>query len=113
MRPEIEKRIWDALYASRRIQDFTAGLDYTAFAASALIRAAVERQFEIIGEALNKASSADESLAYKIPDVPRIIGLRNRLIHGYDAVDDQLVWDIVRSKIPPLIDALEKMIGES
>jgi len=45
-----------------------------------------------------------------VPEIPRIVGLRNRLIHGYDAVDDQLVWDIVQSKIKPLGIELAKLI---
>ncbi len=75
------------------------------------MRSAVERQFEIIGEALNKASDMDPSLAHRVPEIPRIVGLRNRIIHGYDAVDYQLVWDIVRTKIKPLKAALETLTG--
>ena len=73
-------------------------------------QAAVERQFEIIGEALNRAVRDDETLADRVPDIPRIVGLRNRLIHGYDAVDDELVWDIVQTKIKPLHSALVRML---
>ena len=110
MQPESEKRIQDALAACRRIGEFTAGLNYASFAGSALVRSAVERQLEIIGEALNKASIADPSLADRVPEILRIIGLRNRLIHSYDAVDDQLVWDIVRTKISPLGQVLEHVL---
>lgn len=106
MRPEVEKRIVDALAACERVEEFTAGLNFEGFSASALVRSAVERQFEIIGEALNKASIMDAGLEHQVPEIPRIVGLRNRLIHGYDAVDDQLVWDIVRTKIRPLRLAL-------
>ncbi|MBI3852538.1 MAG: DUF86 domain-containing protein [Verrucomicrobia bacterium] len=72
-----------------------------------MVRSAVERQFEIIGEALGKAGAADSSLAERIPELPRIVGLRHRLIHGYDTVDDEIIWDIVQSKIPPLAQQLE------
>lgn len=110
MLPEVEKRILDALTACERIEAFTAGLSFDGFSSSALVRSAVERQFEIIGEALNKASAADGSLVNSVPDIPRIVGLRNRLIHGYDAVDDQLVWDIVQTKITPLRLALAAVL---
>ncbi|HUG11003.1 MAG TPA: HepT-like ribonuclease domain-containing protein [Opitutaceae bacterium] len=96
----------DAKAACDAIESFTSGLDIEGFAASALIRSAVERQFEIIGEALSKASKEDDNVARLLPDVPRIVGLRNRLIHGYDNVDDQLIWDIVRTKLPALRNAL-------
>jgi len=107
---EVEKRILDALRACELIESFTDGLDFRGFSGSELIKSAVERQFEIIGEALNKASSLDASLSQRVPEIPRIVGLRNRLIHGYDAVDDQLVWDIVQSKIKPLGIELAKLI---
>jgi uncharacterized protein with HEPN domain len=72
------------------------------FLESQLLRSAVERQLEIIGEALGMAAKDDDSLQEIIPDLPRIVGLRNRLIHGYDSVDPELVWDVVKTKIPPL-----------
>lgn len=53
----------------------------------------------------------DASLAYTVPEIPRIVGLRNRLIHGYDQVDDQLIWDIVRTKIGPLAVALGNILS--
>ncbi len=110
MQPEVRKRIQDALSACALIQEFTAGVNFEGFSKSALVKSAVERQFEIIGEALNKASALDASLAYRVPEIPRIVELRNRLIHGYDAVDDQLVWDVVRAKIKPLQTELETLI---
>ena len=51
---------------------------------------------------MHKAGSAEPSLATQIPDFHRIIGLRNRLIHGYDNVDDEIIWDVVQSKLTPL-----------
>ena len=111
MQLEVRKRIQDVLCACARIQEFTVGVDFEGFSKSALVRSAVERQFEIIGEALNKASAVDGSVAYRVPDIPRIVGLRNRLIHGYDMVDDQLVWEVVQSKIKPLQEALETLVG--
>ena len=111
LQPEVQQRILDAAEACRHIQEFTHDMDYSRFAESALVRSAVERQLEIIGEALNKASNMDASLAYTVPEIPRIVGLRNRLIHGYDQVDDQLVWDIVITKIGPLAVALGNILS--
>jgi uncharacterized protein with HEPN domain len=75
-----------------------------------LLRSAVERQFEIVGESLSKAEDIDPSLTEQIPDIRRIIGLRNRIIHGYDTVDNQIVWDIVHTELPKLIDQLELLL---
>lgn len=110
MQPEARQRIRDAISACQRIEEFTAGLDYVDFSRSVLVRSATERQREVIGEALNKASSQEADLNFLVPEIPRIVGLRNRLIHGYDAVDDQLIWDIVRSKIVPLRQALDRLL---
>jgi uncharacterized protein with HEPN domain len=82
------------------------------FSASNLVRAAVERQFEIIGEALGRAGEAAE-LQARMPELPRIVGLRNRLIHGYDDVDDQIIWDIVLTKVSPLATQLEQLLIEA
>jgi uncharacterized protein with HEPN domain len=74
-----------------------------------MLRAAVEREFEIIGEALAQLAKLDASIAARITDHRRIISFRNLLIHGYADVDDRLVWDIVETKLPVLtreVDAL-------
>ena len=74
------------------------------------MRSAVERQLEILGEALGQAARADASLSDRIPELPRIVGLRNRIIHGYDSVDDEIVWDVVQTKITPLLMQIGALI---
>jgi uncharacterized protein with HEPN domain len=61
-------------------------------------QAALERKFEILGEALNRAEQSDPELADHLPELRRIIGMRNRIIHGYDAVDEEILWDAVQFK---------------
>ena len=67
-----------------------------------LLRSGVERQFEIIGEALNQLSKIDPAMVREIKDYQQIISFRNILIHGYADIDDRLVWHIVRTKLPVL-----------
>lgn len=115
MTNEAKKRLLDAVNACEAIAEFVAGKDFPAYEKDRLLRSAVERQFEIIGEALNKAGTAETSLAEQIPEFHRIIGLRNRLIHGYDNVDDEILWDVVQSKLGPLkekVDAVLRAAGE-
>jgi uncharacterized protein with HEPN domain len=75
----------------------------------ALMRFAVERQLEIIGEASNNLTS---SIKERFPEIEwkRVIGFRNFLAHEYFGVDLELVWDIVETKIPPLKTVIEKML---
>ena len=73
------------------------------------MRAAVEREFEIIGEALAQLAKLDRELVNRISQHRTIIDFRNILIHGYAEVDDRLVWDVLETKLPTLrreVDAL-------
>jgi uncharacterized protein with HEPN domain len=112
MTDEAAKRLRDALNACRAIATFTAGMDFAAYEASHLVRSAVERQLEVVGEALRRAEDEDAALIERLPDLRRIVGIRNRIIHGYDAVDDEIVWDVVQSKAPALAADLTALLKE-
>ena len=75
----------------------TAGKGWADYQDDVLLRSAVERQFEIIGEALNRLKKVDPGLLARISDYGRIIGFRNVLAHGYDIISDDIVWDIVEA----------------
>ncbi len=111
MKPTLKKRLLDALEACRAIQGFLAGRVFTDYERNLMLRSAVERQFEIIGEALNHAEAEQPDLEMLIPDLRRIVGLRNRIIHGYDSVDDQLLWQVVHSHVPSLARQLEQLLA--
>lgn len=70
---------------------------------------ALVRLLEIIGEAAGRVPAEERALHPNIP-WPEIVGLRNRLIHGYDSVDFDILWEIVSDDLPPLIAALEKAL---
>jgi uncharacterized protein with HEPN domain len=72
---------------------------------------ALTRVVEIIGEAATRVSQAGQQSHGYIP-WSQIIGLRNRLVHGYDAVDADILWDIVQQDLPPLIEQLEAIVQE-
>ena len=67
-----------------------------------LLRQAVERNFEIIGEAVGRLSKVDPTTAAKIGQHAQIISFRNILIHGYDLINDAQVWDVIRLNLPTL-----------
>jgi len=75
------------------------------------MRQAVERNLEIIGEALSRLRKVDPDTAAKISDMHRIIGLRNRLAHGYDdEIEDALVWRAIQESIPVLQADVERLL---
>ena len=110
MTNEVTKRLLDALKACDAIQEFVAGVGFTDYEHDLLLRSAVERQLEIIGEALGQAASDAEELEERISAIPRIVALRNRVIHGYDSVDDEIVWDIVQNHVPTLRSPLQALL---
>ena len=100
MQPESAAFLWDVRAAGVRITTFADGLTAASYAADELRKSAVERQLEIIGEALNRLRKADPEVAQRIPDLSRIIGLRNILAHGYAVIDDAVVWSAVSNGCP-------------
>jgi uncharacterized protein with HEPN domain/predicted nucleotidyltransferase len=103
--------LWDAQRAAERITSFAAGRTYDHYLDDDMLRAAVERQFEIIGEAFVGLRRVDPSLAAQLPDLPKVIAFRNVLIHGYATIDHQIVWDAIRDDLPRLLIALNQMLG--
>jgi uncharacterized protein with HEPN domain/predicted nucleotidyltransferase len=103
--------LWDARRAADRIVSFTAGKTYDDYLDDDILRAAVERQFEIIGETIVGLRRADPSLAAQLPDLPQIIAFRSVLIHSYATINHQIVWDAIRDDLPRLTIALAQMLG--
>lgn len=110
-----DPRVWlsDILAACDLLTQFTAGKTFDAYAADPLLRSAVERQFEIIGEALRVAVHHRPDLANSITDVPAIIAFRNQLTHAYSAVDHSTVWGILERRMPLLQREVTILLNES
>ncbi|MBS0414473.1 MAG: DUF86 domain-containing protein [Proteobacteria bacterium] len=104
--------LWDVRAAAQAIQTFTAGMDAAGYAANEMVQAAVERKFEVIGEALNQLSKLDGPLAARIPDVPQIVAFRNQLIHGYARVRPETVWTIAQTALPGLLASMQQLLDE-
>jgi uncharacterized protein with HEPN domain len=82
MPPDPRKYLWDAVRAAELVGEFADGRSFADYQANTMLRSAVERQLEIVGEALNQLSEADPEIASRVPDLPRIVAFRNILIHG-------------------------------
>lgn len=109
---DAKKCLWDVREAASRVSRFTSGRSFDDYLEDEMLRSAVERQFEIIGEALSQLTKRDPSTAEKIPDIARIVAFRNILIHGYATVDDRLVWGILEGQLPDLISTVEAMLED-
>ena len=94
--------VMDAVDACQELQTFTAGQTLESYKTDRLRRLAIERLFEILGEALNRVEDTDPSFRDHLPEMGKVIGMRNRLAHGYDRVNHSLVWDTVQDFVPDL-----------
>jgi len=105
--------LWDAGEAAEVIAAVTAGKSFADFDRDIVLRSAIERQFEIIGEALAQLERIDAATAQKVPDLRQIIAFRNVLIHGYATVDPARVWRVIEDNLPPLRVALAALLAAS
>ena len=111
MNDETRKNLIDILQPAEEIQNFVCGMDFKAYQNNLVTKRAVERDFEIIGEALNRIKYTDNELLAKISEHHRIIGFRNILIHGYDIVDEAVVWQAVKNHLPILVAEVKEIPG--
>lgn len=102
--------LWDALQAGRLVQRFVGEASFGVYDGDDLMRSAVERQLGIVGEALNKLAKVDPATASDVIELPRIVGFRNVLVHGYATVDNHLVWRIIEDQLPALLDRLDALL---
>jgi len=99
----------DMLAHSREAVELLGDTGREALAGDRVKQLALTRLVEVVGEAANRVSPAAQREHPEIP-WPQIIGMRNRLIHGYDVIDYDLLWDTVTADLPPLIAALERIV---
>ena len=110
MRLESKKFLFDIQQAARQISDFVRHKSFSDYEGDPMLRAAVERQFEIIGEALRRLLVDDPATGGCISEHARIIAFRNILAHGYADVDDRIVWGLVESKLPALLAEVDALL---
>jgi uncharacterized protein with HEPN domain len=113
MQPKTPKLLDDIRDASVFIRQITADKTLEAYRAERVLRQAVERNFEILGEAMARLARTDPETAGRIGDHPQIIAFRNLLIHGYDLVDDAQVWNVISQDLPRLEQQVVQLLGEA
>ena len=98
----------DMIEFAEKVQAFTDGMDQDAFVSDVLTYDATLRNLELIGEA---ATRVPDAVRKAHPEIPwrTIVGMRNRVAHGYVRIDNDIVWDIIQNDIPALLPALRRL----
>src|ERR1700679_746098 len=99
----------DVLGAAAAIDTFTKDISYQAFESDDLVRSAVERKFEIIGEALRQASQHFPGSVDSVPDLKDAVSQRNRIAHGYFDVDAKVLWDTISNDLQLLVNEVGRL----
>ncbi|HOT15083.1 MAG TPA: DUF86 domain-containing protein [Bacteroidales bacterium] len=110
MNEKVLKSLYDIKLAIEEIDTFFSTRDkrFDDYTNDLLLKRAIERNLEIIGEAMNRILKEDPQIS--IDNAKRIVGLRNQIIHGYDSVSDENIWGIVINHLPKLKDEISKLI---
>jgi len=98
--------------ATQYITNRTGGTSLESYRRDRDLRQVVERNFEIVGEALRRLHDHDPATAARITDARAIVDFRNVLIHAYDVIDDAKVWRIVQDAVPLLKTEVEALLQE-
>jgi uncharacterized protein with HEPN domain len=109
---EIKAWLYDILNAINEIDSFFIDTpkEFMSYQNDVRTRRAVERNVEIIGEAMNRILQKKDSI--ELSNSRKIVDTRNRIIHGYDSVSDDIIWTIVISHFPILKSEVEKLLNE-
>lgn len=112
MELEIKAWLYDILNAIIEIESFieTFPNDFNAYQKDLRTRRAIERNIEIIGEAMKRILQKNDN--FQLANSRKIVDTRNRIIHGYDSVSDEMIWSIVTSHLPQLKQEVIVLLGE-
>lgn len=113
MKRETAKRLLDARNACLDIERYTTPEMQAALPDRRSLFLILYQLIEIAGEALNAASRSEPDISESIPALRLVVDMRNRLIHGYDAVDDSIVWKVATGNIPVLRERLDTLLSDA
>lgn len=113
MDERILKWLFDVKFSIDEIESFFEGQskDFYQYKKNIILKRAVERNLEIIGEAVNRIITRDDSFSEKISNARAIIGLRNQVIHSYDSISDENIWSVLINHLPKLKIEIENLIS--
>ena len=111
MTPRAQKYLWDIQDAAAAVARFLEGKSFSDYQSDVLLRSAVERKLIIAGEATAALTRRSPEIAEQLTEYEQIIAFRNVLVHGYDDVNDDEVWDIIETKLPILVEEAQQMLN--
>jgi uncharacterized protein with HEPN domain len=112
MERHVQAYLYDIVTACRHITSFTAQMTLETYRSDIRTKAACERMFEIIGESLRRIMTDFPDVFSQIPDAAQMIAFRNIIAHGYDIIDDELVWSSITSEFPSLTHLCEQLLHD-
>jgi uncharacterized protein with HEPN domain len=109
---EIKTCLYDILQSINEIDSYYENKPriFEAYVSDIKTKRAIERNLEIIGEAVNRILKKDKK--FKLDNAEKIIGTRNRIIHGYDKISDDLIWSIVLNHLPKLKNEITGLLND-
>ena len=111
MQHSIHKYLYDIKRSINSIEEYLGEKrNFSDYQKNKLLRRAIERELEIIGEATNRLLKIDPEI--KISEARRIVDLRNWIIHGYDKVDDVIIWGLISRDIPKLKEQVDNLLAD-
>lgn len=111
MKREIKKYLYDIKVSIESIYEYLGNKrDFSEYQKNKLLRRGIEREIEIIGEATNRILKLEENI--EIENARQIIDTRNWVIHGYDKVDDVIIWGIISNYLPKLKEEIERLLND-
>lgn len=111
METKVKKWLFDALEAGKNIQSFCLHKSFNDYQKSVLLQSAVERQFEILGEALRRIRDQNQETYQQIPNARHAISFRNMLAHEYGHIDNSIVWSIIQDDLPEILLSVSKLLS--
>lgn len=109
---DVRAHLYDILQAAEAVDSFTRGCELVDYVADRMRRSAVERQLEIIGEAMRRTLQVSPELELVLPDARRVVDFRNAIAHGYDVLNDSVVWDVAVRLVPILREQTQRILQD-
>jgi len=113
MQRDFESHLWDVVKAIDQIDRYSHNATLEKYLEDDFLQGAVERRLQIIGDSLNKADEFFPGRLESIPKVRQLIAFRNRLVHAYFALNNQIVWELTRTELPILRAAVIALLPPS